>query len=64
MYSGYYKAYGMKWQAITAPGGLVSSLYGPWAGLVGDWAMLYESGVLDDCRRVYGSRPRPYRPSL
>jgi len=50
----------MKWQAITIPDSLVSLLTRPWARPANDWTMLHESGVLDDCCRVYSSRPRLY----
>jgi len=46
-YSGHNKAHGLKFQAITTPDGLISSLEGPYEGRDNDWRMFKEG----DARR-------------
>ena len=52
LYSGHKRAHGINWQAITTPDSLVSSLTGPFAGPVNDWAMWQRSGCEDAIRKV------------
>lgn len=44
VYSGHKRQHGINWQAICTPDGLISSLVGPFAGPVNDWAMWRRSG--------------------
>jgi hypothetical protein len=60
MYSGYYKDYGIKWQAIVTPNSLISSLYKPYPGPANDWTMVYNLGVLNKCQTVYNNYQRLY----
>jgi hypothetical protein len=45
LYSGHKKYHGFKFQAVTTPDGLVSSLFGPIVACRGDWFMFEESDL-------------------
>ena len=46
----------MNWQAIVTPNGLISSLIGPFAGLVNDWAIWRRSGCEEVLRATFQGR--------
>jgi len=51
-YSGHYKSHGFKFQAITTPDGLVSSLCGPHTGPRNDWHVYNNSVVPNKLRQL------------
>lgn len=55
-YSGHKRKHGYKYQAITTPDGLVSSLMGSFIGRHGDWKMVEQSGLEEKQRAVNGGR--------
>ncbi|ELR09467.1 hypothetical protein GMDG_00649 [Pseudogymnoascus destructans 20631-21] len=52
MFSGHKRLYGVNWQTISTPDVLISSLMGPFAGPVNDWAMWYKSGYDAAIRKI------------
>ncbi|ODQ69170.1 hypothetical protein LIPSTDRAFT_30961 [Lipomyces starkeyi NRRL Y-11557] len=50
--SGYKRAHGFKYQAVVTPDGLITSLFGPMEGKIGDWNMLKESGLEDILKNI------------
>ncbi|RPB10754.1 hypothetical protein P167DRAFT_490514 [Morchella conica CCBAS932] len=52
-YTGYKKAHALKWQGIMTPDGLISSLFVPVEGKLGDWVVWKMSGIEDILRMVY-----------
>jgi DDE superfamily endonuclease len=60
VYSGHKKQHGVNYQAIVTPDGLISSLTGPWAGPVNDWAMFKRSGCEEAIRSVMAGRETLY----
>lgn len=56
-YSGHKGYHEVKYQGIVIPGGLISSLYGPDFGPVGDWKLWKECGIEQYLRALFkGSR--------
>ena len=55
-YSGHKRKHGYKYQTITTPDGLVSSLMEPFIGRHGDWKMVDQSGLEEKQRAVNGGR--------
>jgi hypothetical protein len=53
VYSGHKRLHGMNWQAIVTPDGLISSLVGPFAGSVNDWAIWRRSGCEEVLRTTF-----------
>jgi nuclease HARBI1 len=60
VYSGHKKLHGMNWQAIATPDGLISSLVGPFAGSMNDWAIWRRSGCEDILRTTFQDKPILY----
>jgi hypothetical protein len=54
-YFGHKKYHCFKYQGITTPDGLMSSLAGPANGSIGDWRLWNESGNLDCLRSLFGN---------
>jgi hypothetical protein len=52
VYLGHKRAYGMNYQAIITPDGLVSSIIGSFARANNDWAMWKRSGCKEEIRQV------------
>ena len=52
-YSGHKGYHGIKFQSIVTPDGLISSLYGPIFGPVGDWRMWKDCGIVDILRGLF-----------
>lgn len=52
IFSGHKRLHGINWQAIATPDGLISSLTGPFAGSVNDWAIWKRSGCEEALRVV------------
>lgn len=52
-YTSYKKIHGFKFQAISTPDGLISSLAGPTTAVDGDWAMWHESDIELFLREVF-----------
>jgi len=55
-YSGYKKAHGMVWLAITCPDGLIGSIYGPCEGKMNDVTMLQKSGLQNRLKNLFKGR--------
>ena len=54
VYSGYYKAHGVKFQSVVAPNGLIIELFGPHPGRHPDRHMLAESRLEERMRQLSG----------
>ena len=52
-YSGHKGYHGIRFQAIVTPDGLISSLYGPEYGPVGDWRMWKDCGIAAKLRELF-----------
>lgn len=52
-YSGYKKAHGMVWLAITCPDGLIGSVYGSCEGKMSDVTMLQKSGLFSRLKTLF-----------
>ena len=52
IYSGYYKAHGIKFQCVVAPNGLVVDFFGPVPGRRSDSYLLKQSGFLERMRQL------------
>ncbi|RPA80970.1 hypothetical protein BJ508DRAFT_326819 [Ascobolus immersus RN42] len=61
LYAGAKKEHGIRFQGITTPDGLISSLCGPWLGPTGDWKIWRESGVEDHLRALMDPLPEEER---
>jgi hypothetical protein len=59
-YSGHTCDFGLKYQAIVTPDGIVSSLFGPYPGPWNDWSMLQDSKIQQRIRDVMGGHRRLY----
>lgn len=59
MYNGHKRVHSVKFQSVVIPNGLIANLSGPFEGKRHDSTMLYESGLLNDLRRVavYNGEP-------
>lgn len=55
-YSGYKKAHGMAWLAVTCPDGLIGSIYGPCEGKMSDVTMLQNSGLTFRLKQLFRGR--------
>lgn len=55
-YSGYYRAHGVKFQALVAPDGLILSCSGPYMGRVHDILMFHRSGLPERLRELTNNR--------
>ena len=74
MYNCHKRVHAIKFQSVVIPNGLIASLSGPYEGKRHDSTMLYESGLLDNLRRVahyngnplciYGDPAYPIGPHL
>jgi hypothetical protein len=60
VYSGHKKGWGNKYQAIVTPDGMISSIWGPFAGRDNDVTMLTRSGLVEDLKRIMGMFVRLY----
>ena len=52
VYSGYYKAHGIKFQCVVAPNGLIVDFFGPVPGRRSDSYLLKQSGFLERMRQL------------
>jgi nuclease HARBI1 len=51
-YNGHKRVHALKYQAVSAPNGIIIDLAGPWEGRRHDCGMLRESGLLDRLQKI------------